>query len=987
MAHNTRYKSTVFVEDLVRIPADPRSLGQVESTHTEIDSHQPHPLRHGEEITRHSSVSSDDLNEFFRSGIPPPETVLVHWHLCSSDDLSLGFMLMKEPGLEVVDRLHVLTDPVLRDVNDQMAGVILGKRSTASLAPVASEVNGTIQFLQHREGPIDLTQSNVLHGIPAEELVIAEDYKPKNIVLYKGWVGRIVDMYETVYVGLSDGSVVEPKDLDSVQHVHPALHSDETTVFQVGDHVQTKKHNLRLGTWVFGAYNPNIEPKGFVYKVQTKALLVDWHRSSKDMSQSSVQAPPEELDSELVVNGDAIIYDPSRLPSSVSGSEFRSEKDDLPYGTFVRFRDLPAASAKYSDPDDLVSPGKKRGVLQKVSREAAKGFDLNCFEIIETQTECTVLWQDNTVTREPAKSLIPQRHLLDMAVYAPGDVVMTRELLGGEEDWIKKPAKVGLLQSVNSAQRTAMVRWFSEVDVRYMEYESKEHGVAEKQSTLLPNPQLGPLNPQAEEITIYDIDGMDALMRHPGDFVCIESRMGGGGGQKRHPKDWFGEVVNLGLEDGLVSVRLSALEEVVDVKVPLDDTTIVFGLEDRFSEFDEESDDDDLMSQPISDDLSDQSELAWPSLLGSRREILEELDHSMDSDGWETEDESFDGDDDEGIVSSTDDNPDPDTSMTDADGQLPETPAVDYATTEPALSADLPSTTDIPPLPGADQPSPIPQFDIIDGPLRDHAFQSEPPTINSTFLRRVKKENDILRKSLPPGIYIRSSSSRLDFYRALIIGPPGTPYEQAPFMVDLYLQPDFPTLPPKAFFHSWNTKGEGAINPNLYEDGTICLSLLGTWTSGSNTESWNGAKSTILQLLVSIQALILVREPYFNEAGYEARVNLEDSVHPSRYYSERTYFRSRDFISYALEYDMREFGDIIHWLYLSRTDGAPRLLDVAINDAKRVLKDCGPEPNAALSNGSTESSPKLALDVLTNGARTILERKVAALEKLRDTKA
>ena len=47
-------------------------------------------------------------------------------------------------------------------------------------------------------------------------------------------------------------------------------------------------------------------------------------------------------------------------------------------------------------------------------------------------------------------------------------------------------------------------------------------------------------------------------------------------------------------------------------------------------------------------------------------------------------------------------------------------------------------------------------------------------------------------------------------------------------------------------------------------DGKVCLSLLGTWY-GESGESWNSQTSTLLQVLVSIQSLILVPEPFFNE--------------------------------------------------------------------------------------------------------------------------
>ncbi len=50
------------------------------------------------------------------------------------------------------------------------------------------------------------------------------------------------------------------------------------------------------------------------------------------------------------------------------------------------------------------------------------------------------------------------------------------------------------------------------------------------------------------------------------------------------------------------------------------------------------------------------------------------------------------------------------------------------------------------------------------------------------------------------------------------------------------------------------------FNPNLYANGKVCLSLLGTWSGPSWTSS-----STILQVLLTIQSMILVEEPYYNE--------------------------------------------------------------------------------------------------------------------------
>ncbi len=63
--------------------------------------------------------------------------------------------------------------------------------------------------------------------------------------------------------------------------------------------------------------------------------------------------------------------------------------------------------------------------------------------------------------------------------------------------------------------------------------------------------------------------------------------------------------------------------------------------------------------------------------------------------------------------------------------------------------------------------------------------------------------------------------------------------------------------------------GRERLNPNLYACGKVCLSLLGTWPGGGKAEKWVAATSSMLQLLVSIQSLIFVDQPFFNEPGYE----------------------------------------------------------------------------------------------------------------------
>ena len=95
-----------------------------------------------------------------------------------------------------------------------------------------------------------------------------------------------------------------------------------------------------------------------------------------------------------------------------------------------------------------------------------------------------------------------------------------------------------------------------------------------------------------------------------------------------------------------------------------------------------------------------------------------------------------------------------------------------------------------------------------------------------------------------------------------------TPYEGGCFIFDIMCGPSYPSAAPKVLLF---TTGGGSVrfNPNLYNCGKVCLSLLGTW-QGAQGEQWDANVSSLLQVMVSIQALILVPQPYFNEPGYES---------------------------------------------------------------------------------------------------------------------
>ncbi|KAG9038360.1 hypothetical protein FRB95_001772 [Tulasnella sp. JGI-2019a] len=131
----------------------------------------------------------------------------------------------------------------------------------------------------------------------------------------------------------------------------------------------------------------------------------------------------------------------------------------------------------------------------------------------------------------------------------------------------------------------------------------------------------------------------------------------------------------------------------------------------------------------------------------------------------------------------------------------------------------------------------------------------------------IAKELAVLTTNLPvawnSSIFLRVDETRVDVIKALITGPEGTPYYNGCYLFDIFLGPNYNVSAPSVKYMTTNG-GKFRFNPNLYADGKVCLSLLGTWQG----PGWVSGKSTLLQVLISIQSMILTDEPYLNEPGW-----------------------------------------------------------------------------------------------------------------------
>ncbi|KAF3931227.1 hypothetical protein ABW19_dt0209934 [Dactylella cylindrospora] len=247
-------------------------------------------------------------------------------------------------------------------------------------------------------------------------------------------------------------------------------------------------------------------------------------------------------------------------------------------------------------------------------------------------------------------------------------------------------------------------------------------------------------------------------------------------------------------------------------------------------------------------------------------------------------------------------------------------------------------------------------------------------------MKRLIKELTVLSTTLPEGIFVRVQEDKPELLKALIIGPQSTPYHLGLYEFDFTIPNDYPNSPPSV---SFKTTGGGTVrfNPNLYQ--CVCLSILGTW-DGAASEKWQAGKSTLLQVLVSIQAMILCEEPYYNEPGYQNNANPT----ASKNYNENVQLQS---MRYAMNEWLSHDGlwsDVVQNHFLSQTpeiltttagfvatgtDGAPD----PSNDWSFVVQPGsvafnGGVVSAGNSSSSTKSAMQTARDDLQNNMKNKL---------------
>ncbi len=163
-----------------------------------------------------------------------------------------------------------------------------------------------------------------------------------------------------------------------------------------------------------------------------------------------------------------------------------------------------------------------------------------------------------------------------------------------------------------------------------------------------------------------------------------------------------------------------------------------------------------------------------------------------------------------------------------------------------------------------------------------HSFTNDVSLVRPKFVKRVMAEIDTLKEAVKDfNGYIAVCETNIQLMKLLLIPDYDTPYGGGYFEFDIFITGDYPNSPPKVKFL---TTGNGKVrfNPNLYNCGKVCLSVLNTWADNQ----WDPKTSTLTQVVLSINSMVFIEHPYTNEPGFYNALTTNKGRYDSNAYNK-----------------------------------------------------------------------------------------------------
>ncbi|CAN1276422.1 Probable ubiquitin-conjugating enzyme E2 23 [Linum perenne] len=775
----------------------------------------------------------------------------------------------------------------------------------------ASNPTGQVGVVVDVNISVDLLASDgsVVKDVSSKDLKRVREFVVGDHVILGPWLGRVDDVMDNVTVLVDDGSICKVLGAEPLR-----LKPISKSFFEEGDHfpyypgqrVRASSSSVfKNSRWLSGLFKPN-RLEGTVTKVAAGSVFIYWIASAGYGPDSSM-APAEEQNPKNLkllasfAHANWQVGDWCLVPPTVLKSASISLDSELSnFGLCDPMKDN-LVSRQLGNDCDPEEENYERALL-----------------IYNTRTSVDVAWQDGTVERGlESTKLIP--------IDSPGDHEFVSEQYVVEKasddtDNSSEVRRVGVVKSVNAKERTACVKWLKPVvraeDPREFDRE--------------------------EIVSVYELEGHADYDYSYGDVVVrlspvsVSAQTNPDQEYFQEPKkpnlmelSWVGNItglINGDIEvtwaDGMVSTV--GPQAIFVVGRDEDDESIAVGSDVMIFFQGELLQNATGVNSEVDANLENNSGSRSPAVslslaafgfvtrlaTGIFSRGRKHSDADLSDNGSESESqrmisvtEERDHVDISGSQNSNTFDPESPHGEEEANGVIEVAASSGDAQPSDMLKVDNSNTS----LLVQDATSTFKRFDSTKDPL-DHYYVGSVGQISNSrkWLRKVQQDWNILQNNLPDGIYVRVYEDRMDLLRAVIVGAYGTPYQDGLFFFDFHLPPEYPDVPPSAYYHS----GGWRINPNLYEEGKVCLSLLNTWT-GRGNEVWDPTSSSILQVLVSLQGLVLNSRPYFNEAGYDKQVGTAEGEKNSLSYNENTFLLNCKTMMYLMRRPPKDFEELV----------------------------------------------------------------------------
>ncbi|QDZ21713.1 ubiquitin-conjugating enzyme [Chloropicon primus] len=883
---------------------DDYSSSYSQSNPSSEDSH-----RKGDDSSVGPSDASTNATKKSSNAELEPTEVEVSWFGYSSRSTALE----QHDDLDLVDR-PIYFSEIVSSASDSMGctGVVTGSRMTVDLLNL---------------------EDKIIRNIDTRNICHVRSHRPGLWVLSavgSPFLGRVEDIGEGIIVEFRDGSKcrISESKFHKIETYNDTYWAEDTMSdfegrdcrFYPGQRVKVKDRNvLETAEWLVGG--PSDHKRGIICKIEVCTLEVRWLMPIPTCSGDDVETaslpPPMDISPNDVV--------------SLGFDEFRNT--DWCIGDWCMF-------SKGSGEEDENGPSFSKGNDRKKK----------LMVVLCSHTVCDVRWQDGRLSKNiPGKDLIALKHC-DDSEFWPNDFVMLRQAADSLDDSETSPRKSGVIHTVNHKDRTAVVKWQLKskkpdefllgdeetvslyaldahpdfghycigsmvilLDVERSKERSRDQERDSKVSTASIFGQIRALDngklhvvwadgsmsfEYPASVFCIDKDDLDSMISDYDSYSYSESYDGfssSSGSWETVPDEENHNSNQAAIDEVLAQAEAqekllrdeNSLARGLAQKVKLAD--FASGLEQKVNLAEEDGENACSESGPSHVSKERKSKKKSEGMLGKFLNVFgkgteEGASPAAGADAKAKKDMLPRAGGGEGLR--------------DIIGDRSE--EVNYNTRKAARTASL-SSIESPRAEITDTDALLKKqdfkslllrqtlkhekFEVLEAAPSDHHFLDRSPRSNvPKFSKTIIKEWKILKMGLSDGVWVKCYENRMDLFRAIIVGSPGTPYYSALFSFDIYIPPDFPQVPPEVCYRSHGYR----LNPNLYENGRVCLSLLNTW-SGKESEKWDPKRSSILQLLVSIQGLVLVQKPYFNEAGFGKQVGTVSGEKNSVLYNENAH--------------------------------------------------------------------------------------------------